>query len=90
MSGFLTAVDDYLNELRVARRASPHTISNYHRDLKAVASAAKARNILSWQALQANDIRAIVAEQHREGIAGRSLARRLSAVRGLFNYLVAH
>lgn len=88
MSKFQPAIDDYLTELRVARRASPHTVSNYARDLKAVAKSAMAREISSWQAISAADVRAIVAEQHREGISGRSLARRLSALRGLFNYLL--
>lgn len=89
MTDFQPAIDAYLNELRVARRASPHTVSNYARDLKAIAAAAKSRNLNSWQALQANDVRAIVAEQHRDGIAGRSLARRLSALRGLFNHMMS-
>lgn len=88
MSAYESAIDNYLEELKVARRASPHTVSNYARDLKAVARCAAARDIQDWQALTANDVRAIVAEQHRAGISGRSLARRLSAVRGLYNYLI--
>ncbi len=88
MSAFDGAIEQYLEELKVARRASPHTVSNYARDLKAVARSAMARDINEWQSLAANDVRAIVAEQHRSGIAGRSLARRLSAVRGLYNYLI--
>jgi len=90
MSEFQGAIDQYLEELTVARRASPHTVSNYARDLKAVARSAAARDILNWQSLSANDVRAIVAEQHRDGIAGRSLARRLSAVRGLYKFMIDH
>lgn len=88
MSAFEPAIDHYLEDLRVARRCSPHTVSNYARDLKAIARSATARSIENWQALTGNDVRAIIAEQHREGIAGRSLARRLSALRGLYNYLI--
>lgn len=88
MSAFAPALEGYLEELRVARRCSPHTVSNYARDLKAVAAAAGRRGLESWQAVEAGDVRAIIAEQHRSGIGGRSLARRLSALRGLYNHLM--
>ena len=88
MSGFEPAIEQYLEELRVARRASPHTVSNYARDLKAIAHSATHREVADWQTLHANDVRAIIAEQHRQGISGRSLARRLSALRGLYNFMM--
>lgn len=87
---FESAMDAYLQELRVARRASPHTVSNYARDLQSFARLAEAWGLLDWQALTSHDIQAMVAEQHRDGIAGRSLARRLSALRGLYDYLMRH
>jgi integrase/recombinase XerC len=89
VSAFETAIDQYLDELRVARRASPHTVSNYARDLKAVARSAANMQISGWLELHANDIRGIIAEQHRDGISGRSIARRLSALRGLYNFLMS-
>ena len=88
VSAFEAAIDQYLEELRVARRSSPHTVSNYARDLRAIARSAQAREIEDWQSLGADHVRAIIAEQHRDGISGRSLARRLSALRGLYNYLM--
>lgn len=88
MSSFEVSIESYLNELRVARRCSPHTVSNYARDLRAVARSADARQIMDWVQIEPADVRSIIAEQHREGISGRSLARRLSAVRGLYNYLI--
>lgn len=88
MSAFAPAIEEYLEELRVARRCSPHTVSNYARDLKAVASAAEERDLSRWGDLSAGDVRSIIAEHHRNGIAGRSLARRLSALRGLYNHLM--
>jgi len=90
MNAFEVAIEQYLQELKVARRASPHTVSNYARDLRAVALSAIARHIENWQSLNANDVRAIIAEQHRNGISGRSLARRLSALRGLYNFMIDH
>lgn len=88
MNAFNACIEHYLEELRVARRCSPHTVSNYARDLKTIAKSASERGIESWQDLVANDVRSIIAEQHRAGIAGRSLARRLSALRGLYNFLI--
>ena len=72
MSSFDLAIEDYLEDLRVARRCSPHTVSNYSRDLKAIARSALNREIKSWDSITGSDVRSIIAEQHREGIAGRS------------------
>jgi len=77
------------NERR-PRQASPHTVTNYERDLRSVAASAASREVEGWTQLDAKDVRSIIAEQHREGISGRSLARRLSAVRGLYNHLMRH
>ena len=88
MSAFEPDIDLYLEDLRVARRCSPHTVSNYARDLKSIALSAKTRGIEDWHGLTGGDVRAIVAQQHRDGIAGRSLARRLSALRGMYNFLI--
>lgn len=88
MSSFEVSIESYLDELRITRRCSPHTVSNYARDLRAVARSADSRQIDDWDQIEAADVRSIIAEQHREGISGRSLARRLSALRGLYNYLI--
>ena len=88
MKNFQSEIDQYLENLRVARRCSPHTVSNYGRDLKSIAVRAIAQELEDWQAIQGADVRAIIAEQHRDGIAGRSLARRLSALRGLYDFLI--
>lgn len=84
------SIEHYLDHLRVERQASPHTVTNYERDLRSVAASAVAREVDGWNKLEAGDVRAIIAEQHREGISGRSLARRLSALRGLYNHLMRH
>lgn len=87
---FDSGTEHYLRHLRVERQASPHTVSSYARDLQAVSASAAERGIADWMALEAKDVRAIIAAQHREGISGRSLARRLSAIRGLYNHLMRH
>jgi integrase/recombinase XerC len=80
-------VDDYLAELAEQRRQSPHTISNYRRDLKRLlALAGDARP----GELQVQQIRRFVARLHAQGLSGRSLARMLSAWRGYFGWLGQH
>ena len=85
---FEPVIAEYLQELRVSKRYSPHTLANYQRDLKVFAVAADSRGLKAWNEFDSKLIRAIVAEQHMEGVSGRSLARRLSALRGLLNYLL--
>ena len=85
---FEPVIAEYLQELRVSKRYSPHTLANYQRDLKVFATAAESRGIQAWNEIDGKMIRAIVAEQHMEGVSGRSLARRLSALRGLLNYML--
>jgi len=87
-SRFEPTIAEYLQELRVSKRYSPHTLSNYQRDLKVFSTAAAARGLEEWKELDGKMIRGLVAEQHMEGVSGRSLARRLSALRGLLNYLL--
>ncbi len=77
-------VDDYLAELAEQRRQSPHTISNYRRDLKRLLTLA---GDVGLAALQVHQIRRFVAQFHAQGLSGRSLGRMLSAWRGYFGWL---
>jgi integrase/recombinase XerC len=78
------AVAKYLAELAEQRRLSPHTVSNYRRDLgKLILAAAEA----PLASLQVHQIRRFVAQLHAQGLSGRSLARTLSAWRGFFAWL---
>jgi len=77
-------VDDYLAELAEQRRQSPHTISNYRRDLMRLLALA---GDVGLAALQVHQIRRFVAQLHAQGLSGRSLGRMLSAWRGYFGWL---
>ena len=77
-------VDDYLAELAEQRRQSPHTISNYRRDLTRLRELAGEIRLAD---LQVHQIRRFVAQLHARGLSGRSLARMLSAWRGFFAWL---
>lgn len=78
------AVAAYLAELAEQRRQSPHTVSNYRRDLQRLLSLS---GEIPLAELQVHHIRRYVAQMHGQGLSGRSLARLLSAWRGFFNWL---
>lgn len=80
-------IDAYLSHLSKERRLSPHTASNYARDLRALADYAE-RGGLGWKNFDSQHVRMFAARSHAGGLSPRSVQRRLSAVRGFFNYLV--
>ncbi len=81
-------LERYFSHLQHERRLSPHTLSNYRRDLTRLTEYCDSAGIGEWQQLNPQSVRTFVAWRHRKGAGGRSLQRELSAVRGLFNYLL--
>lgn len=79
-----TAVEAYLSELSEQRRQSPHTVSNYRRDLVRLLGLAGDTPLGQ---LQVHHIRRYIAQLHGQGLSGRTLARLLSAWRGFFKWL---
>lgn len=81
-------IEEFLAHLETERRLSPHTISNYRRDLKGVVEYCKSAGLSDWKSLDAQHVRSWVAKRHRQGLGGRSLARALSALRSFLQYLM--
>lgn len=81
-------IDLFLLDLEQQRGASPHTLINYRRDLEHLLDWFKQHDITNWGALSRHDCRAWVAWMHQEGYAAGSIARKLSALRSLFRFLV--
>jgi integrase/recombinase XerC len=81
-------VERWLTMLRVERRLSPNTERSYRRDLASFAAWAASRGFDDWSRLDAQHIRAFAAAAHRDGLDPRSIQRRLSAVRGLFRFMI--
>lgn len=89
-SGLPETVQDYLARLQVERRMSPHTLEAYRRDLAALAGwVARLAPGTPLEALRTEQLRAFVADEHRRGLAPKSLQRRLSACRSFYAWLLA-
>ena len=81
-------LDRYLNQLVQQRQLSSHTHAAYRRDLHTLVAFCDQQQLSDWPALNAHAVRAFAASCHRQGLGGKSIQRRLSAVRGLFEYLL--
>ena len=77
----------FLDYMRDVRQLSPHTLSNYRRDLKSLEEFCTQQNIGDVRKLNEAHIRQWVSQMHRRGLAGGSIQRSLSAIRSFFNYL---
>ena len=80
-------VGAYLDHLRVERRLARHTLESYARDLSALAAYADAvgRPI---ERLDRAALEEFVRRQMTRGLAPRSVARAVAAVRGFYRFLV--
>jgi len=81
-------VERFLAHLRRERRLSPHTASNYGRDLEALVAFCDGQGIDDWRSLDNFHVRSFAAREHRNGLSPRSIQRRLSALRSFFRFLM--
>ncbi|MFK3647405.1 tyrosine recombinase XerC [Lysobacter enzymogenes] len=84
----MNPVDAFLDHLRVEKRMSAHTLDAYRRDLDALTVWTLQYAGGDVLALQAEDIRAFIAAEHRRGLTAKSLQRRLSACRSFYAWHV--
>ncbi len=92
----MTELDNYLHYLSSQRGYSTHTIKNYQRQLKAIIrslnhqppSAEIPSITINWADIPAAEIQHQVSRWHQQGLSARSIATRLSALRGLYVYLI--
>ncbi|MCI0546420.1 MAG: site-specific tyrosine recombinase XerD [Candidatus Rokubacteria bacterium] len=85
----MDSVGEYLITLQTERGAAQNTLLAYRRDL-ARFGAFMARRGREVAAAEAGDVTGYLADLHRRGLAARSRARHLSALRGLYRYLLAN
>ena len=79
-----SSVEQFLTELAIQRRASPHTIAAYRRDLTRLTALAAE---VAPAALQAPQLRRGLMQLHARELAPRSIARTLSAWRSYYTWL---
>ncbi|MGD8567042.1 MAG: tyrosine recombinase XerC [Gammaproteobacteria bacterium] len=78
----------YLDHLKNERRLSPHTITNYSRDLQQMVRYCESKDIAQWRDCSVVLMRGFVATLYRNGLSARSIQRAIAAVRSFFAYLV--
>jgi len=73
--------------LGTERRLSVHTLSAYGRDLAALRAWCDRNGLSDWRQLDHQHVRTFVARSHARGLQGRSIQRRLAALRSFFRFL---
>ena len=75
------ALQRYWTYLKIERQVSPHTLSNYQRQLVRVVEILQHAGIQQWQQVTPSVVRFVIAQSHKDGLHEKSLALRLSALR---------
>lgn len=78
----------YWTYLKIERQVSPHTLSNYQRQLVRVVEILQHAGIQQLQQVTPSVVRFVIAQSHKDGLHEKSLALRLSALRRFLSYLV--
>lgn len=81
-------IDLFLQYLAQEKRLSVHTVTNYRRDLSQLSLFCEQQKLTSWSEIKSKNIRQFISQLHRQGLAGRSIQRALSAVRSFYRFLI--
>ncbi len=89
--GTAAHIEEFLRFLEHEKQHSAHTVKAYRRDLEAFTDfCGRHYGEWSWATVDRVGLRGFLGELQRKGLAKRSAARSLSAVRSLFRYLHEH
>jgi integrase/recombinase XerC len=78
----------YINYLEAEKNASPYTVRNYTTDLSGFFNFLKTKGISSLQEVDKHVLRDYLSHLMEEGIVKASIARKLSAIRSFYRYLL--
>ncbi|MBP6123673.1 MULTISPECIES: tyrosine recombinase XerC [Providencia] len=87
-NGLDDQIEAFLRYLRVERRLSPVTITNYRRQLSAVTQILSELKVTQWQQLDTAIARNVAAKSRRTGLQAASMALRLSSLRSFCDWMV--
>src|SRR6202795_2492892 len=84
------AIESYLEYLVSVKNSSPHTISNYGKDLRQFVAflTPPGMSLPALSAINHGIIREFVAHLHEQGLKKTSIARKLASLRSFFKYCV--
>jgi integrase/recombinase XerC len=80
-----TWLEKYLKHLRYEKNLANNSIENYHRQLTASFISLEIKN---WSTFNTSAVRNILNEARKSGLSSRSIALRLSSIRGFCAFLV--
>ena len=81
-------LEKFIQTLRSEKYYSPHTCSNYRRDLVRFRDFLLERGIETWEPVSYGDVSAYAAVRHRQGRKSRTIARELSSIRSFYQHLI--
>lgn len=81
-------IDGFMHMLAAERNASGHTLQHYSADLQQYAAFLRQQGTADAAAATAIQIRMFLAELNKQEYAKRTVARKLSALRSFYKYLV--
>lgn len=81
----------FLDYFQIVKNASGHTLRNYQIDLEAFFSCIGSSDIICFdnvKPINKADIRFYIAKMHEEGLARKTILRRISSLRSFFKFLL--
>lgn len=84
-----SAIDLFLNFLRVEKRLSTNTLESYFHDLRTFSDFSHKKRLKAFSKVDESHLLNFLVFLHERGLKGRSVARYLVTLRGWFHFLIA-
>jgi integrase/recombinase XerC len=81
-------LDQFIQMLRSEKYYSPHTCTNYRRDLNQLRKYLAKQDIESWKQVGYSEVSGFAAQRHRQGRKSRTIQRELSSIRSFYQFLI--